>query len=161
MHIGDLWSSTGALLASATFSGETASGWQQVNFSTPVQIQAGTDLYRLLSHHDGLFLHRLLFHPSGRAYQRFPDRAGNGLDGVYAYGSGPTFPSVSFAKGDNYWVDVVFDDTGRRRPTNPDTGYTVNENGSITIATSTLLANDNPNRLALSFTGVSGAVNGR
>ena len=29
-HIGNLWSSTGQLLATATFSGESASGWQQV-----------------------------------------------------------------------------------------------------------------------------------
>ena len=44
---------------------------------------------------------------------------------------------------------------------NPDSGFTVNENGSITIATSTLLANDTDTaNLALSFTGVSGAVNG-
>src|SRR5438046_4885409 len=31
-HVGNLWSSGGALLASATFTGESASGWQQVNF---------------------------------------------------------------------------------------------------------------------------------
>ncbi|MCA1466256.1 DUF4082 domain-containing protein, partial [Bradyrhizobium sp. NBAIM18] len=41
-HIADLWSSTGTLLATATFTNETASGWQQVNFSTPVAITAGT-----------------------------------------------------------------------------------------------------------------------
>ncbi len=40
-HVGDLWSSTGTLLASATFTNETASGWQQVDFSNPVQITAG------------------------------------------------------------------------------------------------------------------------
>ena len=41
-HIGDLWSSNGTLLATATFTNETASGWQQVNFSNPVPITAGT-----------------------------------------------------------------------------------------------------------------------
>ncbi len=35
-HTASLWSNAGTLLASATFSGETASGWQQVNFPTPV-----------------------------------------------------------------------------------------------------------------------------
>src|SRR5262249_23279107 len=35
-HVADLWSSTGTLLATATFTGETASGWQQVSFSQPV-----------------------------------------------------------------------------------------------------------------------------
>src|SRR6185437_3017807 len=42
VHIGDLWSSTGALLATATFTNETASGWQEVDFSSPVTITAGT-----------------------------------------------------------------------------------------------------------------------
>jgi Domain of unknown function (DUF4082)/Bacterial Ig domain len=32
-HIGSLWSSTGQQLGQATFSGETATGWQQVNFA--------------------------------------------------------------------------------------------------------------------------------
>ena len=41
-HIGSLWSSTGTLLASGTFSGETASGWQELDFSSPVAVTAGT-----------------------------------------------------------------------------------------------------------------------
>ena len=41
-HVGNLWSGTGQLLASATFSSETASGWQQVNFASPVSITANT-----------------------------------------------------------------------------------------------------------------------
>ena len=32
-HVGHLWSNTGTLLATATFTNETASGWQQVMFS--------------------------------------------------------------------------------------------------------------------------------
>src|SRR5262245_54897015 len=39
-HLGNLWTSTGTLLARATFTNETASGWQQANFSTPVAITA-------------------------------------------------------------------------------------------------------------------------
>ena len=41
-HVANLWSSTGTLLATATFTNETASGWQQVNFATPVPITANT-----------------------------------------------------------------------------------------------------------------------
>ena len=41
-HIGNLWTSAGQLLASATFTNETASGWQQVNFSQPVAITKNT-----------------------------------------------------------------------------------------------------------------------
>ena len=41
-HVGNLWSASGTLLATATFTNETGSGWQQVNFATPVSITAGT-----------------------------------------------------------------------------------------------------------------------
>src|SRR5689334_333145 len=41
-HVGNLWTSTGTRLATATFTNETASGWQEVNFATPVQITADT-----------------------------------------------------------------------------------------------------------------------
>jgi Domain of unknown function (DUF4082) len=35
LHVGHLWSSTGTLLAAATFTSESAYGWQRVNFSIP------------------------------------------------------------------------------------------------------------------------------
>ena len=40
-HVGNLWSASGTLLATVTFTNETASGWQQANFSSPVSITAG------------------------------------------------------------------------------------------------------------------------
>ena len=41
-HTGRLWSSTGQLLSSVVFSGETSSGWQTAQFATPVPLTAGT-----------------------------------------------------------------------------------------------------------------------
>jgi hypothetical protein len=41
-HTGSLWSSSGTLLATGTFSNETASGWQELDFSAPVAVTAGT-----------------------------------------------------------------------------------------------------------------------
>ena len=41
-HVGHLWSSAGTPLATATFTSETATGWQQVNFTSPVTIAANT-----------------------------------------------------------------------------------------------------------------------
>ena len=41
-HVGHLWSATGQLLATATFTSETATGWQQVSFAAPVAIAANT-----------------------------------------------------------------------------------------------------------------------
>jgi hypothetical protein len=40
-HVGRLWSSTGALLATANYASETASGWQQAALSTPVTLVPG------------------------------------------------------------------------------------------------------------------------
>jgi probable HAF family extracellular repeat protein len=41
-HVGNLWTASGTLLASATFSNESADGWQQVNLSRPVSIMPKT-----------------------------------------------------------------------------------------------------------------------
>src|SRR5262249_4900137 len=41
-HVGNLWTSTGTLLATATFTNETATGWQQISLATPVAINANT-----------------------------------------------------------------------------------------------------------------------
>jgi hypothetical protein len=41
-HVGSLWPATGTLPAQATFTDETASGWQQVEFAQPVPVQAHT-----------------------------------------------------------------------------------------------------------------------
>ena len=41
-HVANIWTSTGTLLATATFTSETGSGWQQVNFTSPVAITANT-----------------------------------------------------------------------------------------------------------------------
>ena len=41
-HVGHLWTHRGTLLATATFTSETATGWQQVTFSSPVAITANT-----------------------------------------------------------------------------------------------------------------------
>jgi hypothetical protein len=42
-HLGHVWSGAGQLLATVTFSGESASGWQQQTLGTPVAIEANTD----------------------------------------------------------------------------------------------------------------------
>src|SRR5213079_2380321 len=41
-HVGHLWTNTGTLLATVTFTGESASGWQQATFAGNVIIQPNT-----------------------------------------------------------------------------------------------------------------------
>jgi hypothetical protein len=102
-HIGNLWSSSGQLLATATFTNETASGWQQVNFATPVAVTAGA-MYTASYHSN-----------AGRySYNRnyFGSQFSSGSlsvptnGGVYRYGTTSAFPSASY-QGSNYWIDVV------------------------------------------------------
>ena len=108
-HTATLWTSEGTPLATATFTGETASGWQQVNFATPVAIAANT-VY-LVSYHTAVGNYAYTwnyFTSAGRDNGplhalRSSDSGGNG---VYQYDSSIVFPDSTF-KSTNYWVDVV------------------------------------------------------
>jgi hypothetical protein len=107
-HTGSLWTGTGQLLASAVFTNETASGWQQVNFTTPVPIDANTTY--IAGYHTPAG-----FYSINRPYfgQRYVNRSliapasstvtGNG---VYTYGATSTFPTSTY-QSTNYWVDII------------------------------------------------------
>lgn len=114
-HTGTLWSASGDRLATATFTDESDSGWQQVNFAQPVPVTAGTTY--VASYHA----------PNGRynadqgglttAHVRGPltapasDAAGG--NGVYLYGTG--FPNSTW-NDTNYWVDPVFNTSDAPAP---------------------------------------------
>jgi hypothetical protein len=117
-HIGNLWTSNGTHLATATFAGETASGWQQVLFKTPVAITSNTvyvaSYHCTIGHYsddDNYFLQGVDNYP---LHALGPDEnGGNGVwgNGVYSYGTSSTFPNQIYDAG-NYWVDVVFKAAG-------------------------------------------------
>jgi len=105
-HVGHLWNSAGALLATVVFSNETASGWQQANFSTPVQITAGTTYVVSYFALKGRYsVDESYF--SATAKDALPLHIPGGASGVYAYGSTSSFPTQTYHSS-NYWVDVVF-----------------------------------------------------
>jgi hypothetical protein len=109
-HVGQLWSSTGTLLASATFTNETASGWQQVTFAPPVAITAGTTYVAAYFAPNGRYsLNAGYFSATGvDNFSLHALRDGvDGPNGVFTYGNAPAFPVSTFGSG-NYWVDVVF-----------------------------------------------------
>jgi hypothetical protein len=111
-HIGYLWSSDGTLLASATFTGETASGWQQVNFSTPVAITAGTTYVASYLAPNGHYAYDegyFTYAGVDNGVLHALSNAVAGGNGVFVYGAGG-FPNRSWA-ATNYWVDVVFSTT--------------------------------------------------
>ena len=115
-HVGHLWTAGGTQLAEATFTGETASGWQQVDFDTPVPIDPDTT-YIASYHapHGDYAATNGYFSSAGVDSAPLHALGGpQGPNGVYKYGaSGGLFAGGgpdSFADT-NYWVDVVFADT--------------------------------------------------
>lgn len=101
IHVGSLWGLDGTLLASTTFSEETASGWQQVNFLTPVSISPNTTYIASYSCPSGHFSWDANYFTAPRYNP--PLHAENG---VVNYDPN-RFPSQTYFDS-NFWVDVVF-----------------------------------------------------
>ena len=124
VHVGHLWSSTGALLATARFTNESAYGWQQVNFSSPVAIQANSVYIASFSTGRGYFgITTSFFSSSGVTngpLEALPNSASGG-DGVYNRAG--AFPDVN-GNGMNFWADVAFapssSSSNTARTTSPD-----------------------------------------
>jgi hypothetical protein len=101
-HVANLWDSSGTLLASATFTAESASGWQKVTFASPVAITANT-VYTVSYHTNvGNYSYNSNYFTS-------PFVGGHltALSGVYRYGSTSGLPTSTY-QACNYWVDVLF-----------------------------------------------------
>ena len=113
-HVGHLWSRSGTLLATATFTGETATGWQQVALPSPVPITADTTYVASYHAPNGNYAFDMDFFTVG--VENPPLRAlrdGEDLgNGVYRYGPSGSFPNATY-RAAQYWVDVVLAaDTG-------------------------------------------------
>ncbi|MBL7739314.1 MAG: DUF4082 domain-containing protein [Chitinophagaceae bacterium] len=110
-HTGTLWTNGGTLMTQVTFLNESASGWQEILFDTPVSITAG-NIY-VASYHS----------PTGYYSETNPyfteDKVNGPLtaiedsdpanpNGLYKFTTTPSFPNLNY-QSDNYWVDVIFD----------------------------------------------------
>jgi len=121
-HSGRLWraSNPGAPIREATFSGESATGWQTVSFATPVVLEPGATYIASYHAPNGHYsTTRGYFYPppapgpkGGGTVDAPPLHALRGAEpstnGVFAYGIAGTFPFDSFGAS-NYWVDVVYE----------------------------------------------------
>ena len=101
-HVGRIWSSTGTLLGSVTFTGETGSGWQQQALATPLTLTANT-VYTVSVNVGSYFP----VTSNGLSTQIINGdiRSATGANGVY--GNSGTFPTLTF-QASNYFRDVVF-----------------------------------------------------
>ena len=109
VHVGHLWTSTGTLLATATFTNESSYGWQQVNFSSPVAIILANTVYiASFSTGGGYFGITSPFFTNGGVTNGPLQALSNsvpGGDGVYNRSG--VFPTVN-GNGMNFWADVAF-----------------------------------------------------
>ena len=148
-HTGSLWSSTGQLLATATFAAETASGWQTVYFSSPVTIAPDTTYiasYHSNGHYTATVNDFAEIYTNGSLSTPGPGA------GVYTYGASGLFPTTT--SNANYWVDVLFASSGAPIAVN-DSGFTTAQGSALEINAGTLLANDtDPNNDPLSIVDV-------
>ena len=108
-HVGNLWSNTGTLLATGTYTGESASGWQTLTFANAVQITANTPYVVSYFTPTGYYSSTSNYFTS--AITNYPLTAmqsitGSG-DGMYSYSATSTFPKSTY-NATNYWVDPVF-----------------------------------------------------
>ena len=113
-HVGSLWTTSGALLGQVTFTNESATGWQQANFSSAIAVTAGTTyVASYFAPNGGYAADSAYFASSGVFNSPLyapASSAISGGNGVYSFGSSPGFPS-STSNATNYWVDVVFNTT--------------------------------------------------
>ena len=137
-HVADFWTSSGTLLATATFTSETGSGWQQVNFATPVAITAGTTY--VASYHTNVG-----HYADDQNYFASQYNSGSlhvpAKGGVYAYGPAGSFPTQVW-NASNYWVDVVLAPSG-----SPSIATTATANQSVSVLTAVAPSSDASSQL--------------
>jgi hypothetical protein len=137
-HLGKLWTASGTLLASATFTGESATGWQTVQFSTPVAVTRNTEYVASYYAPNGGYAADPNYFGYGST-KTAPLHALGGRNvnnGVYLYGN--AFPNQSYTQS-NYYVDVAFTPSGATSPvvlsTTPASGATAVPVGTAPTAT--------------------------
>ncbi|PAM93596.1 hypothetical protein B4N84_17085, partial [Flavobacterium sp. IR1] len=104
----------------AVFASETATGWQEVSFASPVPVTANTT-YVISYHSNNGFYSASNFSFTG-SFTNSPltglKSEVDGPNGLYKYSGAPTFPELSY-QSSNYWVDVVFNtvlNSGNQKP---------------------------------------------
>jgi hypothetical protein len=128
-HVGSLWTSSGTLLATGTFANESTEGWQELDFSTPVPVTAGTTYVASYFSSGGHYADTKGGLSSAVTSGALTVPA-NG--GVYAYGTAATFPAQTYA-GSNYWVDVVYTPAADGVPPTVSTTAPVNGQSSVPV----------------------------
>jgi hypothetical protein len=156
-HVGHLWSDAGSLLASVTFTNETATGWEQANLATPYTLQPNTtyivSYYCPSGHYSanpGYFNSALTSGPLTA-----PQSTSANPNGVYVYHSSH-FPTNTY-NSTNYWVDVVFtpNPSGPSQPIYTISGTVTGAPATLTLAGASAASTTTTSSGAFSFSGLA------
>jgi len=159
---GHLWSSTGQLLGTVTFTSTAGqSGWQTANLATPVNLTAGAT-YVVSYKTANNYIAQTDYFTSGvtdaTGQLTAPSSAAGGGNGVYVYGTATAFPNQTYSAS-NYWVDVVFTGSGGGGNQAPVANNDNFSTGEATALNGNVVANDSdPNGTALTVTAVNGVA---
>ena len=144
-HTGRLWEADGTPITSVVFSNESASGWQEAIFATPVDVTANTTYVVSYTSTSGHYSSTTLYFMTQgitSQYLRAPNNVGAGGNGNGVFANGGQFPTGSY-QGTNYWVDALFvpnPDAGGPAVTNRDNskvypGYAGSNNTGVPSGT--------------------------
>lgn len=113
-HTGSLWTANGKLLARIAFTNETASGWQEARFATPVPIAANTkyvvsysELHGHYSEDYEMFRNQSFDSPPLHGLANPPTP-----NGLFDFATTPDFPTLTYLWS-SYYVDVLFNPAPR------------------------------------------------
>ena len=102
-HTGRIWSASGTQLATVVFSGESPSGWQQQQLTTPLTITANTEYLVTVNTGNGYYATT----DGGLASQITSGDLKTVVGSNGRYGPAGTYPTNSW-ENSNYFRDVVF-----------------------------------------------------
>ena len=107
-HTGSMWSSSGQKLATVTFSGETATGWQQASFSSAVAVAKDSTYVISYTAPNGHYaVDSNAFTAMGVAAPPLSVAGGFGATPAGVYANAGQFPNTSY-QNTNYYVDAIF-----------------------------------------------------
>jgi hypothetical protein len=157
-HTGTLYSSTGTELATATFSNETATGWQTVNFSSAVPIVAGQEYVAAYYAPNGHYAADPRFFSYGDYKADTLTAPGGGAEANGVFATSSRFPQETFQQT-NYYVDAIYSPTdstplsvtsvaplGGQTSVPYDTNLTINFSRDVTPASVVVTLLDAENR---------------
>jgi len=100
---GQLWTESGTLLATGTYTGVVLSSWNELLFTNPILIAAGTTYVASFHTASNKYVATVGGLTANVVNAPLTALAGGG---VYVYGAAPALPNI--AGNNNYWSDVIF-----------------------------------------------------